>query len=169
MTQSTDAVGELTVAATTLTADAMTNQLHACIFKRGDRTLAIPVSSVTQIGFVPEVTSIPAAASFLKGVINLRGEIVPVLSIDAAIGLRDTPFSQKHPIVVTQTRIGLVAIIVDRVIAVADIPEIVSGENMEGRDEATYISGLYQYAEDLVALIDHERLIADLHVALQTT
>jgi purine-binding chemotaxis protein CheW len=142
-------------------------QLQVCVFKRASRSYAIPVKAVSQICFLPELTLVPAVAGYLKGAMNLRGEIVPVFTVDHALGVAGASFPRKHPIIVVQTQLGLVAIMVDKVLAVTSVPAIVGQGEVEGKDAAAYVSGIGSYSGDLVTFLNLERLVADLREGLE--
>ena len=94
-----------------------------------DENYAIPVSNVREVLTVPKITCIPQMPDFVRGVINLRGSVVPVLDLRLRFGLGTTSQSEETSIIVTeipdleengaQLRIGILADAVKKVFTIA--------------------------------------------------
>lgn len=137
---------------------------HVCAFERLGKLFGFAANTVTHITPLPGLTVVPSAPPFVRGAMNLRGDIVPVLSIDESVGLPGQEgFAPKSPVIVLQTKLGLVGVLVDRVLAVANLAVNVTAGDIEGTGDTTYVSGICEHEGRMVTLLDQERLVADFH------
>lgn len=84
-------------------------------------TFAVEISRVREIIRVPKITWIPGAAAHIKGVINLRGNVVSVIDLAVLISLTDSDPGQQSRIVIVDSSHELVGILVDSVSQVEEI------------------------------------------------
>src|ERR1051326_6435290 len=73
-------------------------------FQLGSEEFGVRVLKVREIIGVQEITAVPETPAHLKGVINLRGKVVPVVDLRVKFGLEAAPFTQKTCIIVTQVQ-----------------------------------------------------------------
>jgi purine-binding chemotaxis protein CheW len=132
-----------------------------CVFSRGTRELALPISAAREMLSMEEITTVPQAPSQLLGVLNLRGSILPVLRIDGWLGLpvqaQKTPLSGQ--IVVVETGEVSVGIVIDRVHEV---------KRVDLKDVKPYVAtsegdmvfqGTWDTPGGRVAILDADRLV----------
>jgi purine-binding chemotaxis protein CheW len=103
------------------------NQYLAFVMR--DENYAIPISNVREVLTVPKITRIPRMPDFVRGVINLRGSVVPVLDLQMRFGLGSTAQTDETSIIVTEIpdpgesgpslRIGILADAVKKVFTIA--------------------------------------------------
>lgn len=143
----------------------------------GGERLAVPISSVREILEVGRLTPVPRTPDFIRGVMNLRGAVVPVLDLSARLGLQGTVLARRSAIVVVESRSGeaqalVVGLLVDAVFEVLDIagqrietvPSLgvaVNGAYLHGM---VNVKGGFVGILNLVQLLDMEvlaRLIGD--------
>ncbi|MBB5695630.1 chemotaxis protein CheW [Muricoccus pecuniae] len=136
-----------------------TGQYITCALN--DAEYGIDIMSVREIKGWTETTAIPNAPSWIRGVINLRGVIVPILDLRARFGMAPTMPGPMHVVVIIQTMERTVGLLVDAVsdiitVDVSDIrpvPEIGAG----GPDRL--LSGLVPLERGMVALVALEKLL----------
>ena len=93
-------------------------------FRIGDQEFCVDIMSVREIrGWTP-ATPLPRTPSFVKGVINLRGAVLPIIDLGARFGLATTEPTERHVIMVAHVGSRLVGLLVD---AVSDILTVNSG------------------------------------------
>lgn len=96
-------------------------------FRLGDEIFAANVSKVLEILEIPRVTKVPQSPHFMRGVINLRGSVMPVIDARAKFGLQQTPDTINSCIIVLTIRIEnqpiTIGAVVDAVHEVVDIQE----------------------------------------------
>lgn len=98
------------------------------IFRLEDESYGIPVEAVQEIVRIPEqMTKVPKAPSFVEGVINLRGEVLPVIDQRRRFGIASVERNDRQRIVVLKLRGQILGFIVDSVAEVRKIPASVIG------------------------------------------
>ena len=130
-------------------------------FKVGNELYGIDVSYVDTIIQLPAITRVPAAPSYFAGIINLRGEIIPVMSLNRRFnGVEDTFSSKSSIIVLDMGDDRLMGVIID------DVREVVAFDDrdFEGSSpfiskEASFISGIAKKEDDLIAILDIATLL----------
>lgn len=129
-------------------------------FAVGDRLFGVDIMSVCEIRQWTTATPLPRQPVYNRGVLNLRGAIVPVHDLRARFGGALTEATPSHVVVITSIRGQMVGILVD---AVSDILIVRADgirpvpQNVADVDETT-ISGLVSAGEAMVALLDLNRL-----------
>jgi purine-binding chemotaxis protein CheW len=140
---------------------AATTERQVVAFRLGDETYAIDISYIHEIIRMREITFVPRAPHYMRGVINLRGRIVPVMDLSSRLGLpshEETPLSRIIVVEVNGESIGM---IVDAVSEVLRLPEdqIEPPTQMAGSESADYISGLGKVNDRLVLLLDVQKVV----------
>lgn len=145
------------------------------VFKLGDRDeYCIDISKVREIVRVQDITSLPGAGKYMEGIVNLRGQIVPVINIqrkfaspvaDAAgkgEGVTARDDVQRRMIVVTmeEKHIGILVSAVSEILRVdedniEDAPAIVKSSSAND-----FISGVAKVGERLIVILDLEKIFS---------
>ncbi len=132
-------------------------------FRLRDEEIGVDVGSVREITRVGDITHIPEAPSFIRGVTNLRGQIIAVIDLARQFGFppRDE-LSDSARIVVTEVKGQTVGMLVDEVPEVLKIPV----ENIEPTPELVqsevekhYIKGVAKLENRLIILLDLEKVL----------
>jgi purine-binding chemotaxis protein CheW len=131
-------------------------------FSLADEEYGIEIKYVTEIIGIQKITKIPDLPSFIKGVINLRGKVIPVMDVRARFGLPPRDYDERTCVVVVNVTAESMGLVVDRVNEVAGIPEGQVEPPPAGHQEVAgrYVSGLGKIEEDVKILLDVERLIS---------
>lgn len=141
--------------------DTLLSELKIIVFQLKEKEYAIPVEQVQSIEKVQHITRVPGVASYIKGVINLRGVVAPIIDLRNRFGLGEADYSEHTRIIIAvldQYEIGL---IVDAANDVLDIqqdsieppPEIIGGT------EAEYINGVVKVGKRLLILLDLQKVM----------
>lgn len=140
----------------------MSEELKVIVFALGEEEYGIEVDKVQTIERMAPITRVPKTASFIKGVINLRGMVIPVIDLRGRFNLQETEVNEHSRIIVVQVNDIEVGFIVDSANDVIDIdssiidtpPEIVGGI------KAKYLHGIAKIGDDrlLIMLNLHEVL-----------
>jgi purine-binding chemotaxis protein CheW len=136
-------------------------------FHLGPEEFAIQVLKVREIMGIQDITSVPQTPVYVKGVINLRGKVIPVIDLRLKFGLPEIEYTQRTCIIVVQVRektggFSLTGIIVDEVseavnIAAGDIedtPEFGDGV------ETPYILGMAKGKGKVKILLDIDQVLS---------
>jgi purine-binding chemotaxis protein CheW len=127
----------------------------------GDEEYGLEVTKVQEIIRMLPVTRVPRAPAFVRGVINLRGRIIPVLELRTRFGMPTVEDARETCIVVVRTGALLMGIIVDQVRDVLDIhaDEIQAVPDFGVRVDTAYLSGLARRDQRVVLLLEIERVL----------
>lgn len=133
---------------------------HLVTFNLGEE-YGVPISQVQEIVRVGGITMVPNSPSYMEGVINLRGRVLPVLNLRKRLGLSDKEMSKASRIVVTEVGNKVIGLLVDAVSHVIKIPpEYVEPAPEEVLEVDTdYITGVGKLNEKLVIMLDLEKLL----------
>lgn len=142
-----------------LDAEARGEERIILVFDLNDEFYGLDVNLVREIVRVPgRITRVPNAPSYIRGVINLRGTVIPVLDMSIKMGRESSEGSADSRIVVAEFEDLNLGVIVDAVREVRTIyeSEVESADRVETNAEAEYLGG--------VAKIDDGRLICLLNL-----
>ncbi|MFY8268808.1 MAG: chemotaxis protein CheW [Terrimicrobiaceae bacterium] len=136
-------------------------------FALSNEAYGIPVLKVREIITMLYITMVPQMPPYVKGVINLRGKVIPVIDLRAKLGLPKTEITDSTCIVVVQISVTAgevkhIGLIVDAVEEVANV----AGEDIEpapdfgGSIEVSYILGMAKIKGEVKSLLDIDKVIA---------
>lgn len=118
----------------------------------------IDIKYIDNIIVMQSITRIPKSQSFFKGVINLRGEIVPVMNLRTKLGIEEAPYTGKSRIVIVrpENQAAPVGLIVDEVKEVITLEQnAIEKMNYDEKDEkSNYSIGIGKYGTDLINLLN---------------
>lgn len=145
-----------------LTAHSSADQQQFLTFTVGEEVFGVDIMKVREIKGWQEVTRLPNSPEYLRGVMNLRGVILPIFDLRCRFGLGLTAAESKHVIIIIALEKRSIGILVD---AVSDILTVTGNEvkpapEMEGESaiDEKYVSGLISVDQRMVILLDMERL-----------
>ncbi len=129
---------------------------YICV-KLGDEQYGIDIQYVDNIVRMQKITRVPKAQSYFKGVINLRGEIVPVMSLRLKFDLEPDAYSNATRIIIIKLeQQASVGVIVDEVREVVTLEDsCIDKPTYDGADgKSMYISGVGKHGEELISLLN---------------
>lgn len=131
-------------------------------FTLGDDVYGIDIMSLREIRVWADTTSLPNTPSFVMGVINLRGVIVPVFDLRDRFGRGPTKPTKTHAVIIVAVDNRTIGILVDTVSDIIDLNEddIRGVPEMEYKQESTFLSGLATVNGQMVSLIAADRLFS---------
>jgi len=142
--------------------DASVEDLHQYVtFKVGGETFAAPMSPVQEIIRVPDAVRVPLAPTHLLGLANLRGHVLPIVSLRQIFGLPDVPSDELTRAVVIDlgSPMGFVVDCVTSVISI-EPDQLEPADSLSEAGRSDLISGVIKGAdEDMIMLVDFARLI----------
>lgn len=139
-------------------------------FKSGNEYFGIKIEYVNEIIVYQEITEIPETEEYIKGLINLRGKIIPV--IDVRIRFKQEPFeyNDRTCIIVLNVKELVVGLIVEKIAEVVEITEgnILPNPKIGKADKSQnkYVYGIGKVGDEVKLLLDPERLLNDEDTAL---
>lgn len=131
-------------------------------FSIGEEIYGLEISYVLEIIGVQDITEVPRQLPFIKGVINLRGKIIPVMDIRLRFGKAAREYDDRTCVVVLELEEMTVGIIVDTVVEVLNIlPEQISEPpSFDERHGRSFINGIGKLGDDVKLLLNVRELIA---------
>jgi purine-binding chemotaxis protein CheW len=135
-------------------------ELHLVTFNLGEE-YGVPISQVQEIVRVGGITMVPNSPSYMEGVINLRGRVLPVLNLRKRLNLSVREMSNASRIVVTEIGSKVIGLLVDAVSHVIKIPaDLVEPAPEEVLEiDTDYITGVGKVQERIIIMLDLERLL----------
>jgi purine-binding chemotaxis protein CheW len=131
----------------------------------GNDQYGIDIRYIENIIVMQNITRVPKAQSFFKGVINLRGDVVPVMSLRSKLGLTQNEYTGATRIVIVkpEPQAAPVGLIVDKVKEVITLTqEDVEKMTYDDKDaNANYSTGVGKYGSDLINLLNVPALIIE--------
>ncbi len=133
-------------------------------FKMGDEEFALHVNKVLNILELTKITQVPKAPDYMKGVINLRGMVLPVVDTRIRFAMSETVYTDKTCIVVLELMFEnekvYVGALVDQVVAVLEIgnDEIQPPPSIGDKYKSQFISGMVNTDEKFIMILDMEKL-----------
>jgi len=129
-------------------------------FCLGNEFYGIEIKYVTEIIGVQPITEIPEMPTYIKGIINLRGKIIPVMDVRLRFRKPFREYNDRTCIVVIDIREVSIGLIVDSVSEVISIPdeEIVNPPNM-AKEGNKYIKGIGKVGSEVKLLLDSDKLL----------
>jgi purine-binding chemotaxis protein CheW len=136
------------------------------VFHLGREEFGIQVLKVREIMGIQDITAVPQTPSHVKGVINLRGKVIPVVDLRLKFGLPEAEYTQRTCIIVVQVKTGeismLMGIIVD---GVAEVLNLVAGDIEDtpdfGRGVTTpYLLGMAKIKGKVKILLEIDQVLS---------
>ncbi|MFO1066683.1 MAG: chemotaxis protein CheW [Pirellulales bacterium] len=129
-------------------------------FELAGQQYGIDILRVQEIKVLCPITSIPSCPSYYKGIINLRGAVIPIIDLKAKLTLPESSYGNHAVIIVANCGKKTAGLVVDSVSEVLDIPrksidEVPSVGEQQG---CTLIGGIARTEQALVSLVNIERL-----------
>lgn len=132
-------------------------------FILGKEHYGVDILRVQQIKGYEAVTRIPNTPPYIKGVLNLRGVIVPIVDLRTKFGMEKVEMTMFTVIVVVVVRGRIMGVIVDAVSDVLDIAakDIQPAPNFGARVDTSFIQSIAKSGDTLITLLDIDRVLSD--------
>lgn len=130
-------------------------------FKVGDELFGFEIEHVTEIVGIQKITEVPDMPSYVKGVINLRGLVIPVVDVRLRFGLEEREYDDRTCVVVVKLKDISVGLIVDIVREVINISQDLVSQppRVYGGAGEQYIKGMGKLDEVVVILLEVTKLL----------
>ena len=136
-------------------------------FHLGPEEFGIPVLAVREIMGLQDITAVPQTPAYVRGVINLRGKVIPVLDLRLKFGMDGVEYGQRTSIIVVKVAEIMMGVIVD---GVSEVLNLMAGDIENTPDfghgvETPYILGMAKTKGRVRMLLDIEQVLStqDLH------
>ena len=130
----------------------------------GTEQYGIDIQYVDNIVRMQRITRVPKAQAYFKGVINLRGEIIPVMSLRSKFGLEPDEYTGKTRIIIIkmepQASIGIIVDEVKEVVTLEE-DEVDKPAYNETDEKSAYLCGIGKHGDGLISLLNIAAVIVD--------
>ncbi|MGN0507100.1 MAG: chemotaxis protein CheW [Lachnospiraceae bacterium] len=134
-------------------------------FKSGNEYFALKIEYVNEIIVFQEITEIPESEDYIKGLINLRGKIIPVIDVRVRFKQPPLEYNDRTCIIVISVKDMVVGLIVEKIAEVVEITEdnILDSPSLGNVDknQNRYVYAIGKVGESVKLLLDPEKLIKD--------
>jgi len=130
----------------------------------GNESYGIDIQHVTDIIELQKITEVPDMPEYVKGVINLRGQVIPVIDMRIRFRLEEREYDDRTVITVVQVKNNSIGFIIDTATEVQDIPEKDIDPPPKFQEDETkqkYIFGLGKMESEVIILLDIEKLVGE--------
>lgn len=137
-----------------------TQELQLVAFRLSQEEYGLPITKVQEINRLVPITKLPQTPSFMEGIINLRGHIIPIIDLRKRFQVAVTDYTDDNRIIVVDVNGQTVGIIVDAVTEVVSLPQA----NIEPPPpsfvlDAQYIHGVGKINNRLLILLDIDKIL----------
>jgi purine-binding chemotaxis protein CheW len=136
----------------------MPQELQFVTYRIGAQHFAIEIHRLTEVLSYGPITPLPGAPRFVEGMIDLRGELVPIIDLRKRMGLKDIRNQMQTRILITRIQQQKIGLIVD----LADQVYTVPVENIKAPPEGSeFILAVAKQDQELLVILDLERLLTE--------
>jgi purine-binding chemotaxis protein CheW len=137
-------------------------------FAIGTETYGVPIAVVTEIVGMQRIMTVPDVPRYIKGVINLRGKVIPLMDVRLRFNLEERAYDDRTVIIVLELGTSPVGLIVDRVSEVLEIADdhIDSAKGLGGGDSQGLVQGLGRVGENVAIILNSGLLVSDAELSV---
>ena len=151
---------------------AVTEQDQHLTFDLSEEELAVPVLNIREIIRYGKLTKMPMVPNFIEGVINLRGNVVPVINLAAKFGLNLQKADKRTCIIIMEVEIAdeavVMGIVVDKVLQVIEIPDdnIEPTPTLGANIQTNFIKGMARIDDGFIIILDISQVLSAEEIAI---
>lgn len=142
-------------------AENLVSDLKVIVFQLNEKEYGVPVSQVKSIEKIMHITRVPHTSPFVKGVMNLRGVVTPLLDLRVRFGAEEQAYNEATRVIIVSVEDKEVGLIVDGANDVIDIPTsmIEPPPEVVGLSAEGFINGVANLDKRLLILIDLNKIL----------
>lgn len=132
-------------------------------FKLRDEEYGVSILNVQEIRNLTDITRVPFSADFIKGVINLRGSVLPVIDLKKRLGLAETPYTDDTRIVtvtIDDLHVGMLVDAVTEVLTIDNKP-VDTKKAINDKSGSRFLSGIGNVDGRLIIMLNLEEIIGN--------
>lgn len=137
------------------------NERQLVVFELARETYGVDISQVQEIIRFQEITKVPKVPDFIEGVINLRGNVIPVIDLRKRFDFDEVEKTNATRIIVVEVEQYTVGMVVDAVSEVVRVNEdsIEPPSNIIADIDTDYLSGVCKYSDKLIILLELSKVL----------
>lgn len=131
------------------------------VFYLGGQRYALPIDRIQEIQQIVELSEVPSGGRGIVGMVNLRGDVIPAVDLRSMVGMPSEEYTLETPMIICRVTDHLVALIVDEVQDVVDLPSgcVQSASPMHGL--SAKMLGVARLGDGLVYVLDLDSIVGD--------
>lgn len=131
-------------------------------FRIGQEVYGIKICHVTEIVGIQKITEVPDMPAYVKGVINLRGNVIPVVDVRLRFNMQPRDYDDRTCVIVVNVNESPIGLVVDTVKEVISIqPEMISPPPAVSKNDINrYIQGIGRFDHDVIILLTIEEFLS---------
>lgn len=135
-------------------------QIQLLTFTLGDEEYGVDIMRVKEIRAWSDTTRLPNAVKYMRGVINLRGLVVPIFDLRMRFGMEKTEAHKKNVVIIIRLPERVIGILVDTVSDILNLQEndISPAPAMETGIDSAFVNGIVSVQERMVVLLELEKM-----------
>lgn len=137
-------------------------------FSLGEEEYAVGIRQVVEIVGLPRIMSVPDLPDYIRGVINLRGKVIPLLDVRLRFQMAERPYDERTVVIVMEVDGAPIGLIVDGVTEVRDVPRANIGRSAvrshSGAKSA--IHGIGRIEDRIIIILDAAVLTSDCEIVM---
>jgi purine-binding chemotaxis protein CheW len=143
--------------------DEDTQQNKYITFKLADEDYAIEIRYVNEIIGIQKITHVPDMPFFIKGIINLRGRVIPILNVRLRFSMPEIEYNERTCIIVITINESIVGLIVDEVSEVLDIlpNQIDDALHKTKSSNSRFIQGIGKIGDSVKIILNVEKILSE--------
>lgn len=136
-------------------------EIQLVIFRLGSEEYAFDILTVQEIKRITDITRVPHTPEYIKGVINLRGSVLPVLDLKTRMNLASSPFTEDTRIIIIKTEQVFVGMLVDSVSEVVSVKcsEVEPPQGNSAVVTENCIKGIGKLGDRLLIILNPQNII----------
>lgn len=133
------------------------------IFSLGNESYGIEIQHVTEIIGMQAIIEVPEVPDYVKGIINLRGKIIPLMDVRLRFKKESREYNDRTCVIIVDIQELSIGLIVDSVSEVLTIPEedMVDPPQLNKENNSRYIKSIGKVGNDVKLLLDCEKLLSE--------
>jgi len=134
------------------------------LFNLGKEVFGLKISSIIQIVEMQKITEVPDMPPYIKGVVNRRGKVIPLMDLRIRFGMKEREYDDRNCIIIVSVKDNFVGFIVDTVAEVHNIDETNIEPSPSFKNESLsekYISGLGKIDDEVKILLNVDKIVTD--------
>lgn len=137
------------------------NERQLILFNLGKGNYGIPIENVFEIKKMEDITVVPKAPKFIEGVINLRGNVIPVVDLRKRFGMEKIEYTKKTKIIIVEIAKRQFGLIVDAVAEVVTLSNDQIEQSLPTVSglKAEFINGIGKLNEKLIIILEISRIL----------
>ena len=141
--------------------NTVNDELKLIIFKLGREEYGMDILRVQEIKRMMGITRVPSTPTFIRGVINLRGSVLPVIDLRTRLGLAENDLTEAARIIVVLVNDGIVGFIVDEVVEVTTIntQDVEAAQTLSSGLSADFITGIAKADNRLYIMLNPDAIV----------